>query len=150
MDNQTNAQSGANSEYVEAVDNALAVVGVRMFNALCQPDWLFWLSRHYAMQTNTTRTLADTVNAIVARKTQKHPVSISGLESAVLSKVQQQRAARLVDDDDDDAAGCGRVKHIFIDRLLKLSTEERSFTLLDVQNESNTMLIAVSGVRNGK
>lgn len=37
-------------------------------------------------------------------------------------------------------------KHIFIDRVLKLAHEDKKFSVSDVRDETNTVLLAVSKI----
>lgn len=144
MDNQTQAQSGKSDDYLEAIDSSLAICGVRMFNALRQPNWLFKLSKYHANQMRNNKILAGVVNQIIAQKTAKQSETGEQANDAIRAehKVDAASATVAADDDGDDDA-LTKEKHIFIDRVLKLSLEHPSFSLADVLSECNTILLAV-------
>lgn len=140
MDRETCTQSGENSEYLQAIDSALAIIGIRMFNPWCQPNWMFKLSKYYARQERNTKILLNAVTKIIEQKLVKHNITnCNGIATVTSSSLLSNHH---ITSDPSNNETFAKEKHIFIDRVLKLSHEEHTLTFKDVQSETNTILLA--------
>lgn len=106
---------------------------------------MFRLSKYWARQEQNTKILLNAVTKIIEQKVAK--LNLSNCNNASIAA--KSPASDIMPSNNNTQATnlsnnetFAKEKHIFIDRVLKLSHEEQTLTFADVQSETNTILLA--------
>ncbi|XP_034653664.1 cytochrome P450 4d1 isoform X1 [Drosophila subobscura] len=125
-----NAQTNADSEYVQAVKTISMVLHKRMFNIFYRFDWTYMLTPLARAEKRALNVLHEFTEKIIVQRR----------EELIRGGNKDAAAAASAPDADADADVGAKRKMAFLDILLQSTIDEKPLTNLDIREEVDTFM----------